>query len=135
MIAYYPTLIVSRCWSNYLGRIPQLPTSIVTVPKFDVFPSEEAEQWTPYTDSGFTQAHAQPARTRAVALQISALCEISNDLMNFFYNPQDMGKSKGKQAELKKLSEIHTRLEGWRRDLPKEMEPKEGTLSSILVMQ
>ena len=112
-----------------------MSTSIVTVPKFEVFPNEEAEQWAPYTDSGFTQAHAQPARTRAVALQISVLCEISNDLMNFFYNPQDMGKSKGKQAELKKLSEIHTRLEGWRRDLPKEMEPKEGTLSNVLVMQ
>lgn len=128
-------LIVCRCWSNYLGRIPQLPSSIITVPKFDVFPDEDAKQWAPYTDSGFTQAHAQPARTRAVALQISALCEISNDLMAFFYNPQDMEKSKGKQAEIKKLSEIHTRLEAWRKNLPKEMEPKEGTLSNVLVMQ
>ena len=55
--------------------------------------------------------------------------------MNFFYNPQDMEKSKGKQAEIKKLSEIHTRLEAWRKNLPKEMEPKEGTLSNVLVMQ
>jgi hypothetical protein len=60
---------------------------------------------------------------------------ISSDLMNFFYNPQEMEKSKGKQAELKKLSEIHTRLEAWRKDLPKEMEPKEGALSNVLVMQ
>ncbi|KAL9089448.1 MAG: hypothetical protein Q9165_005769 [Trypethelium subeluteriae] len=111
-----------------------LPTSVITVPKFEVFPNEDAEQWAPYTDSGFTQAHAQPARTRAVALQISTLCEISNDLMNFFYNPQDMEKSKGKQAEIKKLSEIHTRLEAWRKNLPLEMEPKEGTLSNVLVM-
>ena len=124
-----------RCWSNYLGRIPQLPTNTITVPKYDVFPDEDADQWAPYTDSGFTQAHAQPARTRAVALQISNLCEISNDLMNFFYSPQDMEKSIGKQIEIKKLSEIHTRLEGWRKNLPKEMEPKEGTLSNVLVMQ
>ena len=70
-----------------------------------------------------------------VALQITKLCEISSDLMNYFYNPMDMDKAKGKQAELKKLSEIHQRLETWRRDLPKELEPKEGGLPAMLVMQ
>ncbi len=105
------------------------------MPKFDVFPNEEAELWSPYTDSGFSQARAQPSRTRAVALQISHLCEISSDLMNAFYNPIDMDKSKGKHAELKKLSELHQRLESWRRNLPAELEPKEGALASVLVMQ
>lgn len=70
-----------------------------------------------------------------VALQISKLCGISSDLMNYFYNPLDMDKVKGKQTELKKLSEIHQRLETWRRELPKELEPKEGGLPSMLVMQ
>lgn len=55
--------------------------------------------------------------------------------MNAFYNPSDMDKQKGKQVELKKLSELHQRLEAWRRDLPKELEPKEGGLPSMLVMQ
>ena len=118
-----------------MGRLPQLPSSLVTATKYDVYPDEEASQWTPYTDSGFTTAHAQPARTRAVALQIAKLCEISNDLMKYFYNPSDMEKTKGKAAELKKLSDIHTRLEAWRRDLPKEFEPKEGGLAAVLVMQ
>ena len=108
---------------------------MVTVPKVDVFPDEDSTQWSPYSDSGFTQAHAQPARTRAVALEITKLCQISDDLMKYFYNPSDMEKTKGKAAELKKLQDIHTRLEAWRRDLPKEMEPKEGGLSSVLVMQ
>ena len=128
-------LIHERCWSNYLGRLPQLPSTIVTVPKFDVFPDEDSEIWTAYTDSGHNQAHAQPGRIRAVSLQISALCEISNDLMNHFYNPIDIDKSKGKQLELKKLSDIHQRLETWRRSLPVELEPKEGGLPSMLVMQ
>ena len=70
-----------------------------------------------------------------VAIQISKLCEISSDLMNYFYNPIDMDKAKGKQSELKKLSEIHQRLETWRRELPKELEPKEGGLPAMLVMQ
>lgn len=55
--------------------------------------------------------------------------------MTSFYNPIDMDKPKGKSAELKKLSELHQRLEGWRRDLPKEFEPKEGGLPNMLVMQ
>lgn len=134
-ITFWGCFLFDKCWSNYLGRLPQLPTSLVTVPKVEVFPDEDSAQWAPYSDSGFIQAHAQAARTRAVALQITKLCEISNDLMKHFYNPSDMERTKGKAAELKKLSDIHTRLEAWRRDLPKEMEPKEGGLSSVLVMQ
>lgn len=55
--------------------------------------------------------------------------------MNNFYNPIDIDKSKGKAAELKKLSDIHQRLETWRRSLPQELEPREGGLPSMLVMQ
>ncbi len=124
-----------RCWSNYLGRQPQLPLSSIGVPKFDVFPMEDADTWSPYMDSGLGQAHSQPSRTRAVALQISALCEISSDLLLYFYHPTHLEKPLGKQAELKKLSELHTRLEAWRTHLPKEMEPKEGQLPNVLVMQ
>jgi hypothetical protein len=120
-----------------MGRIPQLPNSAVTVPKPVVFPSEDSDIWSPYTDSGVGKANSQPARTRAVSLQISLLCEISSDLIMFFYNPTQMEKSVGKSAELKKLSELHTRLEAWRKNLPKEMgpEPKETPLPPVLLMQ
>ncbi|KAF2682089.1 pathway-specific nitrogen regulator [Lentithecium fluviatile CBS 122367] len=133
-ITFWGCFLFDKCWSNYLGRLPQLPNTILTVPKFEVFPTEDAETWSAYTDSGVSQAHSQPSRTRAVALQISKLCEISSDLMNYFYNPIDMDKAKGKQTELKKLSELHQRLETWRRELPKELEPKEGGLPSMLIM-
>lgn len=128
-------LRTSRCWSNYLGRQPQLPLSSMGVPKFDVFPNEEADIWSPYTDSGLGEAHSQPSRTRAIALQISALCEISCDLLSFFYNHTRLEKPPSKQAELGKLSDLHTRLEAWRKGIPKEMEPREGQLPNILVMQ
>lgn len=127
--------VVTRCWSNYLGRVPQLSSSNVTVPKFDVFPAEESDTWSPYTDAGTIEANTQPARTRAVFFQLSLLCEISSDLLIFFYHPTALDKPVGKQAELKKLGELHTRLEGWRRSLPNEMEPKEGQLPNVLVMQ
>lgn len=105
------------------------------MPKFDVLPVKDADICAAYTDSGFKHTHAQPCRTRALALQILALCEISNDLMLSFYNPKDMDKPRAKHAELEKLGKIQQRLEAWRRDLPKELEPKEGGLPSILVMQ
>ncbi|KAL8774453.1 MAG: hypothetical protein Q9209_000826 [Squamulea sp. 1 TL-2023] len=126
--------LFDKCWSIYLGRQPQLPLSNVAVPKFDVFPMEDSETWSPYSDTGVGQAHSQAARTRAVALQISSLCEISGDLLNYFYHPTNLDKPLGKQAELKKLSELHTRLEAWRKNLPKEFEPKEGQLASVLVL-
>ncbi|KAL9102694.1 MAG: hypothetical protein Q9163_002185 [Psora crenata] len=133
-ITIWGCFLFDKCWSNYLGRQPQLPLPSITVPKFDVFPTEDAEIWQPYLDNGMTQAHSQPARTRAVALQTSLLCEISSDLLLYFYHPNQLEKPLGKQAELKKLSELHTRLEAWRKDLPKEMEPREGQLPNVLVM-
>ena len=131
----FSPLIYRRCWSNYLGRQPQLPLNGIAVAKIDVFPTEDADLWSPYTDTGMGQAHSQPSRTRAVALQISLLCEISSDLLFYFYHPTHMEKPLGKQADLKKLSGLHTRLEAWRKSLPKEMEPKEGQLPNVLVMQ
>ena len=86
-------------------------------------------------DSGVSQAHAQPSRLRTVALQITSLCEISSDLLLYFYHPNNLEKPMGKQSELKKLGELHTRLEAWKKDLPKELDAKEGQLPSALVMQ
>ncbi|GAM88549.1 hypothetical protein ANO11243_065820 [Dothideomycetidae sp. 11243] len=136
-ITFWGCFLFDKCWSNYLGRLPQLSPNIITCPKYDVFPDEEASDWMPYGDSGVVTAHRQPARTRAVALQISSLCEISSDLMRFFYNPSvqtDPARARGKHAELKKLGEIEIRLERWRRELPKEMEPRDGALSSVFIM-
>ena len=129
------SLTKPRCWSNYLGRQPQLPLSSVTVPKFDVFPDEEAQPWWPYSDSGPGNSPAVPSRTRAIALQISSLCEISSDLLLYFYSPAHLEKPVGKQAELKKLGELHTRLEAWKKNLPNEFEAREGQLPNVLLMQ
>lgn len=124
-----------RCWSNYLGRQPQLSGAHITVPKFEVFPEEDAETWSPYSDTGPSHEHSQPSRTRAVFLQISLLCEISGDLLSSFYHPTPMGKPMGKQEELRRLTHLHTRLEAWRKNLPKEFEPRDGQLPPVLLMQ
>ena len=127
---------MKRCWSNYLGRQPQLPSSAITVPKIDVFPLEDAAPWAPYTDEGFANVGSQPAaRTRAIALQITSLCEISGDLLTYFYHPTQMDRPVGKSVEMKRLGEIHRRLEVWKYDLPREMEAREGALPNVLLMQ
>lgn len=133
-ITFWGCFLFDKCWSNYLGRQPQLPISIITVPKPDVFPGEESALWSPYTDSGVVQAHTQPARTRAIASELSKLCEISSDLLIAFYHPSILEKPMGKQQELKKLTDLHTRLEAWKKTLPQEMEAREGQLAQVLLM-
>ena len=109
--------------------------SNITTPKFEVFPWEDAESWSPWTDVGSDKTREQPSRTRAIALQISSLCEISSDLLLAFYRPAPQDKPLTKPAEVKRLSDFHTRLEGWRKALPREMEPHEGQLPNVLLMQ
>ncbi|KAK3369129.1 fungal-specific transcription factor domain-containing protein [Lasiosphaeria ovina] len=132
-ITFWGCFLFDKCWSNYLGRLPQLPRNTYNVPKYDVFPDEDSKLWSPYTDAGFDQSFQQPSRTRAAGLQLSKLCEISSDLLLFFYHPNYIGRSSGKSVELKKLSELHRRLEDWKKDLPKEFEPKEGQLPNVIL--
>ncbi|KAK4193716.1 putative nitrogen assimilation transcription factor nit-4 [Podospora australis] len=133
-ITFWGCFLFDKCWSNYLGRLPQLPKNSYNVPKYDVFPDEDAELWSPYTDAGFDQSSKQPSRTRATGLQLSKLCEISSDLLLFFYHPNHIGRSSGKYVELKKLSELHRRLEDWKKELPAEFEPKDGQLPNVILM-
>ncbi|TLD26861.1 hypothetical protein PspLS_04755 [Pyricularia sp. CBS 133598] len=133
-VTYWGCFLFDKCWSNYLGRLPQLLRSNCNVPKYDVFPSEDAEMWSPYTDSGYDQSSEQPSRVRAVGLQLVKLSEISSDLLLFFYHPKHIGRSSGKSVELKKLSELHRRLEEWRKELPSEFEPKDGQLPNVILV-
>ncbi|OAA68998.1 nitrogen assimilation transcription factor nirA [Cordyceps fumosorosea ARSEF 2679] len=133
-ITFWGCFNFDKCWSNYLGRLPQLPKSTFTVAKFDVFPDEDASPWVQLTDKGFDESTKQPSRTRAAALHLSTLCEISSDLLLFFYHPNHIHRSTGKTVELKKLSELHKRLEEWRKNLPKEFEAGDGQLPNVILM-
>jgi hypothetical protein len=134
-ITFWGCFLFDKAWSNYLGRIPLLPNGSFNVSKYEVFPDEDSELWAPFPDTGVDQSLAQPSRIRASALQMSKLCEISSDLLIFFYHPNHLGRSSGRAVELKKLSELHRRLEEWRRQLPMEFEPKEGQLPNVILMQ
>ncbi|KAL2864698.1 putative C6 transcription factor (NirA) [Aspergillus lucknowensis] len=133
-ITFWGCFLFDKCWSNYLGRQPQFATTNTRVPHVDILPNEESALWSPYTDTGPTREYTQPSRTRAVAVQLSRLCAISGDLLASFYDPTPKQKPTSKQIELKKLSEIHTRLEAWKKGLPKELESREGQLPQALLM-
>ncbi|KAH6635351.1 fungal-specific transcription factor domain-containing protein [Chaetomium sp. MPI-SDFR-AT-0129] len=133
-VTFWGCFLFDKCWSNYLGRLPQIPKNTYNVPKYDVFPDEDAEMWSPYTDSGFDRSFKQPSRTRAAALHLSTLCEISSDLLLFFYHPNHIGRSGGKNVEVKKLSELHRRLEEWKKELPSEFEARDGQLPHVILM-
>ncbi|KAF4764831.1 hypothetical protein HAV15_003145 [Penicillium sp. str.  len=129
-ITFWGCYLIDKCWSNYLGRQPQLTSINANVPKFDVLPQEEIELWSPYTDSGVGHEHTQASRTRAVALQISKLCEISSDVLVFFYHPTELESSQPKQSELKKLSDVHTRLEAWKKQIAQGTDGKRRTATT-----
>ena len=42
-VTFWGCFLFDKCWSNYLGRMPQLPTSNITVPKYDVYPDEDGD--------------------------------------------------------------------------------------------
>ncbi|TWU75526.1 hypothetical protein ED733_005841 [Metarhizium rileyi] len=134
-ITFWGCFVFDKCWSNYMGRLPQLVKTSCNVTKFDIDEEEDSLTWSPLSDKGFDISSKQPSRTRSAALQLSTLCEISSDLMVFFYHPNHIGRSRGKSAELKKLSEIHQRLEHWRKALPTEFEPADGQLPNVILMQ
>ena len=132
-----------------MGRMPQLPTSIASVPKYIVIPAEDSAQWYPYTDVGKSVISAQPARTRAIALQILELCEISSEILIQFYNPTPPRKFSGMinlaprkssipgamgGSEIRNLGVLWHRLEDWRKKLPRELEPQQGCLPPVLLM-
>ncbi|TFA99150.1 hypothetical protein CCMA1212_009002 [Trichoderma ghanense] len=133
-ITFWGCFLFDKTWSNYLGRLPQLPRNSFTVSKIDVFPDEDAALWSPFTDKGYDESLAQPSRTRAVALLLSSLCEISSDILVFFYHPSHIKRASSKALELKRLGELHQRLEKWRKAVPKEFEPKEGLLPNVILM-
>lgn len=134
-ITYWGCFVIDKCWSNYLGRLPQLPQASCNTSRFDMCPEEDSVTWSPLTDTGFDTSFERSSQTRAAALQLTSLCEISSDLLVFFYHPNHIGRSRSKSAELKQLSEIHRRLEQWRKALPPHFEPTDGQLPNVILMQ
>ncbi|KAF8421165.1 fungal-specific transcription factor domain-containing protein [Tirmania nivea] len=147
-ITFWGCFLFDKCWSNYMGRMPQLPSSMASAQKFIIIPSEDATVWSPYTDVGKSMISAQPARTRAVALQIIELCEISSDVLLQFYNPNPKKpvtnmSSGGRTTNttggrgmsgIRNLGVLWNRLEDWRKKLPRELEPQQGCLPPVLLM-
>ncbi|TGZ82503.1 hypothetical protein EX30DRAFT_394788 [Ascodesmis nigricans] len=127
-VTFWGLFLFDKCWSNYMGRIPQIPTNIITTPKPDVFPAEDSALWFHYTDNGVVPSSSSPpSRTRAIARQISALCEISHDILRLFYNPTS-------PPHPSSLPRFDSRLTTWASTLPVELSATDTALPSTLLM-
>ncbi|CAK7243683.1 MAG: hypothetical protein STHCBS139747_005209 [Sporothrix thermara] len=75
-ITFWGCFLFDKAWSNYLGRLPQLPKNSYSVPKYDVFPGEDAEIWSPFTDAGFDMSHSHVSPRRICTSNAGAISKL-----------------------------------------------------------
>lgn len=115
-------------WSVYLGRVPQLPSTIVGISKPNIFPPIESEPWQPYSDHGVSYGAPQPCRIQAVAIHLAEVSEMLGDVLTLLYAPKE-------RVTLQILNTMYSRLKEWRAQLPEDMWPKPTSLPSVLLLQ
>jgi len=115
-------------WSVFLGRVPQLPSTIVGISKPNVFPPIESELWQPYTDHGVSHGTPQSGRVQRVAIYFAEVSEILGDVLTLLYSPKQ-------RVTLQILNATYSRLKEWKAQLPEDMAPKSTSLPSMLLLQ
>jgi hypothetical protein len=115
-------------WSIFLGRVPQLPSTIVGISKPNILAPIESEPWQPYSDHGVPYGAQQPCRIQSVAVYFAEVSEILGDVLTLLYAPKE-------RVTLQILNATYSRLKDWKKQLPEDMAPKSGSLPSILLLQ
>lgn len=106
----------------HFGRIPQLPSGIVGVPKPSIFQQLENELWISPDHS------SRPCHIMEIALQYVELAEILNDALIALHSPKQ-------QFDTVMLGEIFDRLKKWREKIPKFMDPQEDAVPAVYILQ
>jgi len=106
----------------HFGRIPQLPSSIVDIPKPSIIQELENDEWTA-PDGSSLRCHIMQ-----VATQYVELAEVLGDALRALHSPRQ-------QYNAAKLNEYHTRLRTWRERIPKFLRPQEDAVPAIFVLQ
>ncbi|RPB05323.1 hypothetical protein L873DRAFT_1758261 [Choiromyces venosus 120613-1] len=126
-ITFWGCFTLDKMWSMFLGRIPQLPSTIVGVSKPSVFPPIESELWQPYTDHGVPHGTPQSGRVQGVAIYFAEVSEILGDVLTLLYSPKE-------RVTLQILNATYSRLKDWKAQLPEDMAPKSSSLPSALLL-
>jgi hypothetical protein len=106
----------------HFGRIPQLPSSVVGIPKPSIIEQLEAEPW---VSPGQT---SRPCHIMEVATQYAELAEVLGHALRALHSPKQ-------QFDASKLQDFHTRLRCWRERIPKYMDPQEDAVPAVFVLQ
>ncbi|KAI5296621.1 hypothetical protein KEM52_005572 [Ascosphaera acerosa] len=135
-ITFWGCYLVDKYWSAYLGRQPQLTSTNLTVVMLSSnSEDEQCDPWSPYTDAGIIREElAQPPSTRTIAQFMVRSSEISDDLLTTFYHPALRDKVMSRQEQLRQFNRISKKLEGWRADLPREIQVGPSALPNVLLM-
>ncbi|KAA8910686.1 fungal-specific transcription factor domain-containing protein [Sphaerosporella brunnea] len=120
-ITFWGLFVVDKLWSMHFGRIPQLPSSVVGIPKPSVIQQLEAEPWIS-PDRTSRSGHIME-----IAIQYAELSEVLGHALAALHSPKQ-------QFDVAKLHDFYSKLRGWRRRIPKYMDPQEDAVPAVFVL-
>lgn len=118
-----------RMFSVGVGRLSQLPKSAADVSRPNIASHIDDQPWRPYEDTNLAGSPnaEQPARPNLFLEHLSRLNEISSDVVNAFYAPQERFTSR-------RLATTYAQYQEWYRNLPDCFRMENTTLPHVLTL-
>ena len=112
----------------HFGRIPQLPCSVVGIPKPSIIQQLEAEPWG-WGGGGTWPAAGRPCHIMGIATKYAELAEVLGEALRALHSPKH-------QFDTVKVQELHDRLRKWRNQLPRFMDTQDdGAVPAVFVIK
>ncbi|QIW97462.1 hypothetical protein AMS68_002980 [Peltaster fructicola] len=125
---FWGAFILETLSSVALGRISQLPRSIVDVEKPQIIDHVEAQPWKAYEETISNNAAViQPSQPTTFSHVLSQLCEMASDVANTFYAPKESFTSR-------KLAATYTQFQEWYGGLPSAFWLDNTALPHVIVL-
>lgn len=116
----------------HFGRIPQLPCSVVGIPKPSIFQQLEAEPWDCGRGGAWPAAGPsgrRPCHIMEIATKYAELAEVLGEALRALHSPKH-------QFDTAKAQELHNRLRKWRSQLPRFMDPQgDDAVPAVFVLE
>ncbi|TGZ80319.1 hypothetical protein EX30DRAFT_396336 [Ascodesmis nigricans] len=121
-ITLWGVFLLDKLWCMQFGRLPELPSSFVGIPKPIVITPFEKESWPPYSESG------TPSYLQEISIQSYTLAEILGQILFAQQSPREPPPS------MLKVKTFHERLMQWREKLPQHLELHERSNPAVLCL-
>ena len=111
------------------GRLSQLPRAAADIAKPNINDRSETLSWRPYEDTNLALSPSaeQPGRPMLFVDQLSRLSDISSDMINTFYAPQERFTSR-------RVAQTYQQYESWYRNLPIAFRLENCSLPHVLIL-